>query len=423
MSLPPDLVADLFRHRYARLVASLCSAIGPNRLDLVEDVVQEALVRALRVWPAEGVPENPEAWVFRVARNLALDSLRRQKVKTRIDAELQRDTNEAILPPAAGDDDRIADDTLRMLFLCSHPAVPADARVSLILKTVCGFGVPAIARALLQKEATIAQRLVRAKAKLQGGDVQFEMPGPIELQARLDLVLQVIYLVFTEGHRAHAGASLVRSDLVDEALRLLALVLERPGPGAPQAHALMALMLFLGARMPARVDASGDLVPLAQQDRSHWNRTWLAYGFEHFRHSIGGERLTAYHCEAAIASVHAAATTYADTDWPRILREYDRLLQIGPSPVVRLNRAVAVGKVHGAAAGLQALAGLAGDKALDDYFLLGAVTAQLHWELGACAAAAAELRAALQQPCSEPERRLLERRLAACERGEPAPPW
>jgi RNA polymerase sigma-70 factor (ECF subfamily) len=424
MNLPPDVVAELFRHRYARLVATLCSKLGPGRLDLVEDVVQEALARALRIWPVEGVPDNPEAWVFRVAQNLALDTLRRRRVELRVDDELQRRNEGAAAPPPDADaHERIADDTLRMLFLCAHPAVPADARVPLLLKTVCGFGVPAIARALLQKDATIAQRLVRAKAKLQGGDVVFAMPTPAELPARLEQVLQVIYLVFNEGYRAHAGDALVRTELVEEALRLLALVLELPATATPATHALMALLLLLGARMPARVDAAGDFVPLAQQDRSCWNRSWIGLGFEHFRLSIGGDVLTAYHCEAAIASVHAAASSYATTDWARILREYDRLLQLSPSPVVRLNRAVAVGKVHGAAAGLQALAGLHDDKALDDYFLLGAVAAQLHWELGDCATAARELRSALQQPCSEPERRLLARRLAACERGEAAPAW
>lgn len=420
-ALPPDVVADLFRHRYARMVAGLCRVFGPGRLDLAEDVVQEALLRALRTWPAEGLPEQPEAWVFRVARNLAFDSLRRQRVAARVEGELQQWAAQS--ETAAADPEHIDDDTLRLLFLCSHPAVPADARVPLILKTVCGFGVPAIARALLQKDATIAQRLVRAKAKLQAGDIVFAMPPPAELPARVDLVLQVIYLLFNEGYRAHAGERLVRSELVDEALRLCALLLAMPATARPGAHALMALMLLLGARIPARTDEHGDLVPLALQDRSLWDRTWLGCGFHHFRASLAGDELTAYHCEAAIASVHAAAPDYAATDWPRILREYDRLLVIAPSPVVRLNRAVAVGKVHGAEAGLRELDGLDGDRALDDYFLLGAVQAQLSWELGDLAAALRALEQALSQPCSAPERRLLERRLAACRRGEAVPPW
>lgn len=424
--LPPDLVDDLFRHRYARMVSSLCRVLGPARLDLVEDVVQEALMRALRVWPAEGVPDKPEAWVFRVARNLALDSLRRQKIAARVGDELQRwaeAEQEHGAGPDAPEPGEIDDDTLRMLFLCAHPAVPADARVPLILKNVCGFGVPAIARALLKKDATIAQRLVRAKAKLQACDAAFAMPGADELAERTQVVLQVVYLMFNEGYRAHAGEQLTRSDLVDEAVRLCALLLERNDTESHQAHALLALMLMLGARVPARTDERGDLLTLAQQDRSRWNRHWLSCGFHHFKLSIGGPRMTAWHCEAAIASTHAIAATYADTDWQRILAEYDRLLAMAPSPVVRLNRAVAVGKVHGAEAGLRELSGLEQDRALDDYFLLGAVTAQLHWERGDNQRACEALESALGQPCSDPERRLLERRLRACRAGEPPGPW
>ena len=421
-ALPPDLVADLFRHRYGRMVAGLCRVLGPSRLDLAEDVVQEALLRALRTWPTDGVPANPESWVFAVARNAALDALRRQRIGRQVEAELQRWAAEPAPTATASEPGSIDDDTLRMLFLCSHPDVPADARVPLLLKTVCGLGVPAIARALLQKEATIAQRLVRAKAKLQGG-VPFEMPPTAELPARLELVQSALYLMFNEGYRAHAGPELLRSDLVHEAVRLGALLLEVPSLRTPGGHALLALMLLLGARSPARVDAAGELVPLAQQDRTLWDRRWLGCGFHHLQRSIGGTQLTTYHCEAAIASVHAAAPDYAHTDWQRISTEYDRLLALAPSPVVQLNRAVAVGKLHGAAAGLQALAGIREARALDDYFLLGAVTAQFHWELGDHAAAVAALRQTLSQSCSEPERRLLPQRLLACERGERTPDW
>lgn len=426
-SLPPDVVDDLFRHRYARMVSGLCRILGPAKLELAEDVVQEAMMRALRVWPAEGVPEQPHAWVFRVARNLALDSLRRQQIADRVGEELQRWAEaEAPSPQPAEancDPDQIDDDMLRMLFLCAHPDVPSDARVPLILKNVCGLGVPAIARALLKKQATIAQRLVRAKAKLQTSGAEFAMPNGRELPERTAVVLQVIYLMFNEGYRTHAGETLIRSDLVDEAVRLNALLVERTDTRSPAAHALLALMLMLGSRIPARTNQHGDLITLAQQDRSRWDRRWIACGFHHFKLSISGGEMTAYHCEAAIASNHAIAATYADTDWQNILNEYDRLLTIAPSPIVRLNRAVAVGKVHGASAGLQELKGLAGDKALHDYFLLGAVTAQLHWERGDHQHAATALEHALSQPCSAPERRLLEQRLSACRKQEPPPPW
>lgn len=418
----PDLLGDLFRHRYAQLVASLCRGLGPGHLDLVEDVVQEALLRALRSWPATGVPEQPEAWVFRVARNLAVDTLRRHQTAARLTASLPQPANG---PDAPEPDDptSIADDTLRMLFLCSHPAVPADARVPLILKTVCGLGVPAIAAALLQKEATIAQRLVRAKAKLQRDEVAFTMPTAAELPARLDLVLQVLYLLFNEGYRAHRGAQLVHSELVEEALRLAALLAEQPSTDGPALRALLALMLLLGARLPARTDAAGELLPLAAQDRSRWDRRWLQCGFHHFAQSLRGATFSVYHGEAAIASLHANAPTYAATDWPRILAEYDRLLQLAPSPVVALNRAIAVGKVHGAARALAVVEPLQHDPALADYFLLPATIAHLHWELGDPDAAADALTQALQMPCTEPERRLLERRLSACRAGERPPPW
>lgn len=421
----PDLLGDLFRHRYAQLVASLCRGLGPGQLDLVEDVVQEALLRALRSWPASGVPEQPEAWVFRVARNLAVDTLRRHRTAARLTAELPRPAPEAVAPERDEPDDpaNLADDTLRMLFLCSHPAVPADARVPLILKTVCGLGVPAIAAALLQKEATIAQRLVRAKAKLQRDGVAFTMPTAAELPARLELVLQVLYLLFNEGYRAHRGAQLVQRELVDEALRLAALLAEQPRTDGPALRALLALMLLLGARLPARTDAAGELLTLAEQDRRRWDRRWLQCGFHHFAQSLRGSTFTVYHGEAAIASLHATAPTYAATDWPRILAEYDRLLQLAPSPVVALNRAIAMGKVHGAARALIELQGLAHDPALADYFLLPTTIAHLHWELGDPAAAAAALAQALRLPCSEPERRLLERRLQACRAGERPAPW
>ncbi len=418
----PTLVDDLFRHRYGRMVASLCRVLSPRRIELVEDVVQEALVRALRSWPAEGVPDNPEAWVFRVARNLALDNLRRQKIAARVENELEAWAAQDQGQDPAADRELIADDTLRMLFLCSHPEVPPDARVPLILKTVCGFGVPAIAAALLQKEPTIAQRIVRAKNKLQQIDAVFELPPEDELPARLDLVLQVIYLMFNEGYRAHRGSELVDRGLVEEAVRLAALLLELPGTALPRTHALLALMLFLGARLPARTD-DGELLTLAEQDRSRWLGNWVTLGFEHFRQSIGGDVITSYHCEAAIASVHAATPDFEATDWARILTEYDRLQQLNPSPIVRLNRAVAIGKVHGSSAALAAIEELRTDKALKNYFLLPATIAQLHWQNGDHEAARAALEHALTLPSSEPERRLLLRRLAACERRDPPPKW
>ena len=416
---PP--LESLFRHHYGELVAGLCRVLGPANLELVEDVLQEAMLRALRSWPEGGVPEKPEGWVFRVARNLALDSLRRTKVAARVEAELehwaQRDAVDA------EPDEGLQDDTLRMMFACCHPAVPADARVPLVLKTVAGFGVAEIAAALLQKEATIAQRLSRAKARLQAEQVDFEVPPPAELPARCGTVLDVVYLMFNEGYRAHRGSELVRVDLVQDAVRLGGLLVEHPTTTGPKVHALLALMLLQGARLPARIDPAGEALTLAEQDRARWDRQWLQFGFRHLQESMGGERFTVWHAQAGIASVHAAAPSYAATDWGRILGHYDRLLALTDTPIVRLNRAVAVAKVHGPRAGLAALRDLESSRELAAYQLLPCARAQLLWVLGDLGAAETELRCALDLPCADPERRFLERRLEAVRRGEPAPVW
>ncbi len=417
----PQLIDHLFRHHYGRMVAGLTRVFGPERLDLVEDVVQEALLRAMRVWPYQGVPDQPDAWLTRVARNLALDAVRHRAMARRVEEQLRAwaPGDGAALDDSAPDE--VADDALRMIFTCCHPALTPDSRVALTLKTLCGFGVSEIASALLSKEATVAQRLSRAKATLQRERVDFEVPGPAELGNRLDSVLEVVYLMFNEGYRVHRGEDLVRPDLIHEAIRLAGLLLEMPETTRPKVHALIALMLFLGARLPARTDAFGEPLTLALQDRSLWDRQWLGLGFYHFEKSIGGRELSAYHAEAAIASCHAAAPTYEETDWPTILARYDVLLQAQSSPIVRLNRAVAVAKVHGLEAGLAETDELAHHPSLQNYFLLPATRAQLLWAGGDHGAAAAALETALGMSCSEPERQFLERRLEACRAGEPAP--
>jgi RNA polymerase sigma-70 factor (ECF subfamily) len=417
-------VADLFRHEYGRMVAGLVRVFGADRIDLAEDVVQEALLRALRTWPVDGVPERPDAWVFKVARNLALDAMRRRKLATRVEAELVQwaESN----PPAAQliePEEGIADDTLRMMFTCCHPAVPIETRVPLVLKTVGGLGVSEIAAALLTREGTIAQRLSRGRAKLAEQGVSFDVPPAHELPERLPLVLDVLYLMFNEGYRAHRGEDLVRKDLVFEAVRLAQHLLDLSATARPEVHALLALMLMLGARLPSRTDALGELLTLAEQDRSIWDRRWLNAGFWHFRQSIGGDSLGIWHVEAAIASIHAAAERYEDTNWAALLREYDRRLALGDSPIVRLNRAVALAKVHGLDVALAELTRLEDVPSLHGYFLLPATIAHLLWHQGEHARAADQFFAALRLPSSEPESRLLVRRLEACRRGDAPPRW
>jgi RNA polymerase sigma-70 factor, ECF subfamily len=413
-----QLVDHLFRNRAGQMVAWLTRVFGPAHLQLAEEVVQDALVKALQQWPYSGIPDNPAAWLLRVARNGALDALRRDVSfrgrANEIAAEIAR-TGDALAANPAAHDGLLRDDELRMIFLCCHPSLPRDARVALSLKTVGGFSISEIARALLGSDAAIAQRLVRAKRQLRDAGATFELPGGAELEVRLESVLEVIYLLFNEGYSAHAGDDLVRLDLCGEALRLARLVAGSGTTSAPAAHALTALIAFQAARMPARVNGAGDMVLLDQQDRALWDPRLIALGFAHFERSAAGPVMSAYHIQAAIAAVHAAG--HAATPWDTVLRLYDDLLVLNPSPVVALNRAVALSKVAGPAHALEAIAALERDPALANYYLLPAVKGRLLAEAGDRVRAAAAFRAALERSCSEPERRWLVRRLAEVEGG------
>ena len=404
------LVDHLFRSRAGQMVAWLTRIFGPAHIDLAEEVVQDALVKALQQWPYKGVPENPGAWLLAVARNGAVDVLRRNSAfvsrEDAIVAEIAKSTSQPDLDRHA-----VEDDELRLVFMCCHPSLSPDARVALSLKTVGGFSVQEIARAFLVSGPTVAQRLVRAKRLVRELDLALDLPDTSALGPRLDSVLEVIYLMFNEGYAAHAGESLVRSDLCREALRLGRLVASAPQTTAPEAHALAALMAFQSARLPARVDDDGEMVLLEDQDRSRWDQELIGIGFAHFERSAEGTRMTPYHAQAAIASVHARAADAGATDWRSILALYDDLLQLAPSPVTALNRTVALSRLEGPLAGLAGIAEIEREPMLADYYLLPSVKARLLAELGDHAAAARCYRAALARPCSEPERRFLLRRL------------
>jgi RNA polymerase sigma-70 factor (ECF subfamily) len=412
---PHHLVDHLFRSRAGQMVAWLTRIFGPSHLDLAEEVVQDALVKALQQWPFTGVPDNPSGWLFRVARNGALDVLRRNaSFRDRaqdIAAALQRLPDQ--IPPG---EVAVDDDELRMVFMCCHPALPRDARVALSLKTVGGFSVPEIARAFLTADSTIAQRLVRAKRTLREQEIEFDLPQGSDLVERVDSVLEVIYLLFNEGYNAHAGEDLIRRDLCGEALRLARLVALSPAiaASAPTAHALVALIAFQAARLPARVDASGEMVLLEDQDRALWDRSLIGLGFAHFERSAEGSEISAYHLQAAIAAVHAEAPTAADTLWPKMLALYDQLLELHPTPIVVLNRAVALARVAGPAAALASIDGLLTEPALANYYLLPSVRGRLLMQLGRYEAAADAYRLALERPCTEPERRFLQTKLKEC---------
>jgi RNA polymerase sigma-70 factor (ECF subfamily) len=410
------LLEHLFRHQAGRMVAHLTRLLGPAHLELAEETVQEAMLRALQTWPYQGVPENAAAWLFRVAHNIAIDAVRRNRTlsdKTgAIVAELAHSAS--VVPDDPHLEEQLRDDELRMIFMCCHPEIPHDARVALSLKTVGGFGVREIARAFLADDAAIAQRLVRAKRQIREGRLTLDMPRGPELKQRLDSVLEVIYFMFNEGYAAHAGEDLVRQDLCQEALRLGRLV-AASSIGEPRAEALVALMALEAARLPARVDESGDLILLESQDHRRWDRRLISLGFRYFDRSMAGEDVSEYHVQAAIAATHARAADAQSRDWSMILDLYDQLLALNASPVVALNRAVAVAKVRGPLEGLAALEPLANDPKLHDYYLLLAVRGHLLLELSRQTEAAACFRAALDCPCSEPERRFLRRKLQACE--------
>jgi RNA polymerase sigma-70 factor (ECF subfamily) len=407
------LLEHLFRRQSGRMVAHLARLFGPAHLDLAEEAVQNAMLRALQTWPYQGQPENPEAWLFRVAQNSAMDVARRMRWfgqnSDSIAAEWAR--VQTVEPGDAEFEEQLRDDELRMIFMCSHPELSRDASVALSLKTAGGLSVREIARAFLADVAAIEQRIVRAKRQIRDQALTLAMPHGSELQQRLDSVMEVIYFIFNEGYAAHEGEDLIRYDLCAEALRLGRLVASS-SIAEPRVHALVAVMALQAARLPARVDEAGDLILLEDQDRSQWDAQLIALGFYHFDLSISGDTLSEYHVQAAIAATHARANALQSVDWRLILELYDQLFALNASPVVALNRAVAVAKVRGAAEGLAAIEPLANDPKLRDYYLLLAVRGHLLLEIGNRAEAAGCFEAALKLRCSEPERRFLRKKLA-----------
>ncbi len=402
-------VGEAFRQEWGRVVATLIGATGD--WDLAEECAQDAFAQALKSWPRDGVPRRPGAWLTTVARNRATDRLRRGATET---ARLK----EAVVlsPPedpvtGSADDSGIPDDRLRLMFTCCHPALPLEARVALTLRTLAGLTTAEIARAFLIPEPSMAKRLVRAKHKIRDAGIPYRVPPAHLLAERTAGVLAVLYLLFNEGYAASAGADIIRQGLSAEAIRL-ARVLVRLMPGEPEAMGLLALMLFHDARRASRTDESGDLVTLEDQDRARWDRRQIGEGSGLLEAALRHGRPAAYQLQAAIAACHATAPQAAATDWARIVRLYGQLAQLAPSPVVELNRAVAVAMADGPAAGLELLDALEASGALAGYHLLPATRADLLRRLGRPAEAAASYRQALTLAATGAERRYLQRRLA-----------
>jgi RNA polymerase sigma-70 factor (ECF subfamily) len=401
------MVETVYRAESRRVLATLIRLLGD--FDRAEEALHDAFAAAVERWPTDGVPRNPRAWLVSTGRFKAIDAMRRRARFDASQAEIAHRLEAAAREAAANEDEDIADDRLRLIFTCCHPALTPDAQIALTLREVCDLTTEEIARAFLTAAPTVAQRIVRAKAKIRDAVIPYQVPSADDLPARLDSVLHVVYLVFNEGYWASSGRTLVRTDLSGEAIRL-GRVLHELLPD-PEVTGLLALMLLHEARRRARATATGELVLLDEQDRSLWNREQIAEGQALVEQALATRRFGPFTLQAAIAAVHAEATRAADTDWAQIVGLYDVLLRIDPSPVVELNRAAAVAMRDGPAAGLALIDAILVRGDLADYHLAHSARADLCRRLGRTAEARESYQRALSLTRQEPERRFLERRL------------
>lgn len=406
-----QLVEHLFRQESGRMIAVLTGDFGLRRLELIEDAVQEALLKALRSWSYGSVPPNPAAWLMLAARNFALDHLRRDSRWREKERQLSESTPQSSDPDRVFLESEIKDDQLRMIFACCHPALGREAQVALTLKILCGFGVEEIGRAFLLRPETITKRLTRARERLRAEAVPFEIPRGPELSRRLDSVLDVLYLLFNEGYNASQGADLIRHDLCREAIRLTNALQEHEAGDTPRTHALLALLFFQAARFASRTDPAGELLLLQEQDRAAWDLGMITRGMQHLERAQAGHEISRFHLQAGIAACHGAAPSYDATDWPTILRLYDLLAESDHSPVIALNRAVALAKVHGGEAGLRVLESILDRDKLQGYHLFHAVRGELCASAGRPEEAARHWQIALSLTTIPAEQNFLRRKL------------
>jgi RNA polymerase sigma factor (sigma-70 family) len=403
----------LFRHEAGKLVAVLTRVFGPHNLHLAEDVVQDTLLKALESWKLQGLPANPTGWLFTVARNKALDVLRREKTAAAHVATLA-----PMWQPEAPDinelmqENQIPDAQLRMMFVCCHPKLQPEAQVALILKTLCGFSVAEIAKAFITGTDAIEKRLYRARQQFDDKSVVFDLPLPQELDERLDIVLAAIYFIFNEGNNAARSDTIVRMDLLEEAMRLAQLLGNHPFTRRPKIYALLALFCFNSARADTRQDDAGNILLLQHQNRSQWSQPLIAQGTRFLEQSVGGDA-SRYHLEAMIAYEHAVAPAFEYTNWSNIIAYYNLLFKLHPSPVVALNRAIAIGEKDGPGAGIEAIENIAGSEKLIKYYLLPATLGEMYARLQQRNKAAAFFTRAIALTTSAAEKKLLQAKLTA----------
>src|SRR5271155_509239 len=412
-----QLDEHLFRREAGRMVATLTRIFGVQNLALAEDVVQDAFCRALEVWKYRGAPENPSAWLMATAKNRALDILRRERTALTFAPELTRWLeSEWTLRPTVDEffaPNAIKDDLLRMMFSCCHPRLPEEAQVALVLNILCGFSVDEVARAFVSSHAAIEKRISRAKKVLAGSKRLFDVTDKEDFPARLSAVQRALYLLFSEGYHGASSEFVVRVELCQEAMRLAATLLEYPAAATPATHALAALMCLHAARLPSRVDGSGNLTSFLDQDRSRWDAQLVNEGQRLLDLSATGSELTEYHVEAAIAATHCCAPRAEETDWGRIVWLYDKLMRLRSSPVIALNRAIAIAQLEGPGRGLEEISGIVDSDRLAKYPFYSAAIGELELRRGRHEAARKHFRDALALARNPMERRFLEQRVSA----------